>query len=129
MNHHFIHAHHRLLGSDVHRLESIFIPCGFIHSIIPKDIETRTQKHSDGGGVLDLSLSGDNFDLVVVDPHDPTTTSETRGANAIAEPTPNGYQPCWCKISLITKINSYTHSKNEQEFEVSNLNITRRWSL
>jgi hypothetical protein len=40
--------------------------------------------------VLDLSVSGDNFDLVVVDPHDPTTTSETRIANAIAEPTPNG---------------------------------------
>jgi hypothetical protein len=44
MNHHFIHAHHRLLGSDVQRLETILIPCCFIHSI-PKDIETRTQKH------------------------------------------------------------------------------------
>jgi hypothetical protein len=30
----------------------------------------------DKGGVPDLSVSGDNFDLVVVDPHDPTTTSE-----------------------------------------------------
>jgi hypothetical protein len=30
----------------------------------------------DRGGVPDLSVSGDNFDLVVVDPHDPTTTSE-----------------------------------------------------
>jgi hypothetical protein len=29
--------------------------------------------HSDRGGVPDLSVSGDNFDLVV-DPHDPTTT-------------------------------------------------------
>jgi hypothetical protein len=30
----------------------------------------------DRGGVLDLSVSGDNFDLVEDDPHDPTTTSE-----------------------------------------------------
>jgi hypothetical protein len=83
----------------------------------------------DTGEVPDLSVSGDNFDLVVVDPHDPTTMSETRSANAIAEPTPDGYQPCRCKISLITKINSCTQSTNEQEFEASNLNITRRWSL
>jgi hypothetical protein len=48
----------------------------------------------DRGGVPDLSVSGDKSDLVVVDPHDPTTTSKTRRANAIAEPTPNGYQPC-----------------------------------
>jgi hypothetical protein len=81
------------------------------------------------GGVPDLSVSGDKSDLVVVDPQDPTTTSETRSANAIAEPTPDGYRPCWRKISLITKINSCTQSKNEQESEASNLNITRRWSL
>jgi hypothetical protein len=80
-------------------------------------------------GVPDLSVSGDKSDLVVVDPHDPTTTSETRSANAIAEPTPDGYRPCWRKISLITKINSCAQSKNEQESESSNLNITRRWSL
>jgi hypothetical protein len=30
----------------------------------------------DRGGVPDLSVSGDNFDLVEDDPHDPTTTSE-----------------------------------------------------
>jgi hypothetical protein len=30
----------------------------------------------DRGGVPDLSVSGDNFNLVEVDPHDPTTTSE-----------------------------------------------------
>jgi len=30
----------------------------------------------DRWGVPDLSVSGDNFDLVEVDPHDPTTTSE-----------------------------------------------------
>jgi hypothetical protein len=36
--------------------------------------------------VPDLSVSGDSFDLVGDDPHDPTTTSETRSANAIAEP-------------------------------------------
>jgi hypothetical protein len=78
--------------------------------------------------VPDFSVSGDNFDLVGGDPHDPTTTSETRSANAIAEPTPHGYRPCWRKISLITKINSCTQLKNEQEYEESNLNITRRWS-
>jgi hypothetical protein len=38
-------------------------------------------------------VSGDKYDLVVVDPHDPTTTSKTRSTNAIAEPTPDGYQP------------------------------------
>jgi hypothetical protein len=81
------------------------------------------------GAVPDLSVSGDSFDLVVVDPHDPTTTSETRSANAIAEPTPDGYQPFRHKISLITKINSCTQSKNEQESKTRNLNITRRWSL
>jgi hypothetical protein len=79
--------------------------------------------------VLDLSVIGDNFDLVVVDPHDQTTASETRSANAIAEPTPDGYKPYRRKVSLITKISSCTQSKNEQEFEASNLNITRRWSL
>jgi hypothetical protein len=31
---------------------------------------------SDRVGVPDLSVSGDNFDLVEGDPHDPTTTSE-----------------------------------------------------
>ena len=30
----------------------------------------------DRGRVPDLSVSGDKFDLVEVDPHDPTTTSE-----------------------------------------------------
>jgi hypothetical protein len=78
----------------------------------------------DRGGVPDLSVSGDSFDLVRDDPHDPTTTSETRSANAIAEPTPDGYRPCRRKVSLITKINSYAQSKNEQESEASNLNIT-----
>jgi hypothetical protein len=65
--------------------------------------------------VPDLSVSGDNFHLVVVDPHDPTTTSKTRSANAVTEPTPDGYRPCRREISLITKINSVTQSKNEQE--------------
>jgi hypothetical protein len=78
--------------------------------------------------VPDLLVSGNKSDLVVVDPHDPTTTSETRSANAITEPISDGYQPCWCKISLIMKINSYAQSKNEQESEASNLNITRMWS-
>jgi hypothetical protein len=82
----------------------------------------------DRGGVPDLSVSGDSFDLVGDDPHDPTTTSKTRSANAITEPTPDGYRPCRRKISLITKINSCAQSKNEQEFEASNLKITRKWS-
>jgi hypothetical protein len=80
----------------------------------------------DRGGVPDLSESGDSFNVVGDDPHDPTTTSETRSANAIAEPTPDGYRPCRRKISLITKINSCAQSKNEQESEASNLNITRK---
>jgi hypothetical protein len=78
--------------------------------------------------VPDLSVSGDNFDLVGGDPHDPTTTSETRSTNAIVELTPDGYRPCWRMISLITKINSCAQSKNKQESEESNLNITQRWS-
>jgi hypothetical protein len=90
---------------------------------------TRASSTSaDRGGVPDLSVSGDSFDLVGDNPHDPTTTSETRSANAIAEPTPDGYRPCQRKISLITKINSCAQSKNEQESEASNLNITRKWS-
>jgi hypothetical protein len=68
----------------------------------------------DRGGVPDLSVSVDKSDSMVVDLHDPTTTSKTRSANAIAEPTPDGYQPCRHKIRLITKINSCTQSKNEQ---------------
>jgi hypothetical protein len=83
----------------------------------------------DRGEVPDLSVSGDNFDLVGGDPHDLTTSIETRSANAIAEPTPDGYRPCYRKISLIMKINSCAQSKNEQESKASNLNITRRWSF
>jgi hypothetical protein len=83
----------------------------------------------DRGGVPDLLVSGDKSDLVVVDPHDTTTMRKTRSANAIAKPTTDGYQPCRRKISLITKINSCTQSKNEQDSEASNFNITRRWSL
>jgi hypothetical protein len=30
----------------------------------------------DRGGVPDLLVSGEKYDLVVVDPHDPTTTSQ-----------------------------------------------------
>jgi hypothetical protein len=93
-------------------------------SIVPTGLE----RPIDRGKVPNLSVSGDNFDLVGGDPHDPTTTSETQSANAIAEPTPDGYRPCWHKISLIKKINSCAQSKNEQESEASNLNITQRWS-
>jgi hypothetical protein len=59
--------------------------------------------------------------LLKQDEHDNQNTSLTQ--------LPDGYQPWRCKISLITKINSCTQSKNGQEPEASNLNITRRWSL
>jgi hypothetical protein len=36
----------------------------------------KADEKSDRAGVPDLSVSGDNSDLVEVDPHDPTTTSE-----------------------------------------------------
>jgi hypothetical protein len=48
-------------------------------------------------------------------------SDQARGANAIAEPTPCGYRPCWCEIGLITKIVSCAQSKNEQEKNASNL--------
>jgi hypothetical protein len=35
-----------------------------------------TRARGDRAGVPDLSVSGDNSNLVEVDPHDPTTTSE-----------------------------------------------------
>ena len=82
----------------------------------------------DRGGVPDLSVSGDNFDFGGSRPSRSDYDERTRSANAIAEPTPCGYRPCGCKISLITKINPCTQSKNAQEQEASNLNITRRWS-
>ena len=45
---------------------------GALYAPLAPDFATGT----DRGGVPDLSVSGDNFDLVEVDPHDPTTTSE-----------------------------------------------------
>jgi hypothetical protein len=68
----------------------------------------------DRGGVPDLSVSGDNFDLVGGDPHDPTMTSESRSANAIAEPILDSYRPCWHKISPIMKINSIAQSRTNK---------------
>jgi hypothetical protein len=42
-----------------------------------QDMYNRLNKIiNDRGGVPDLSVSGDKSDLVVVDPHDPTTTSK-----------------------------------------------------
>ena len=38
----------------------------------------QTMKRVDRCRVPDLSASGDNFDLVDVDPHDPTTTSKPK---------------------------------------------------
>ena len=42
----------------------------------PFKTRPRSGATRDRWGVPDLSVSGDNFDLVEVDPHDPTTTSE-----------------------------------------------------
>jgi hypothetical protein len=98
------------------------------HNCIRGEHQPNPNCSSDRGKVPVLLVSGDNFDLVGGNPHDPTTTSETRSANAIVEPTPDGYRPWWCKISLIMKTNSCAQSKNEQEFEAGNLNITQRWS-
>jgi hypothetical protein len=39
-------------------------------------LEYGSRGTADRAGVPDLSVSGDNSDLVEVDPHDPTTTSE-----------------------------------------------------
>jgi hypothetical protein len=98
-------AKNGLLGQGSN-LEQIFV--WFLWTIGIKTLDKLTDQPGkliplDRGGVPDLSVSGDKSDLVVVDPRDPTTTSETRSANAIAEPTPDGYRPCWRKISMITK--------------------------
>ena len=82
----------------------------------------------DRGGVPDLSVSGNNFDFGGSRPSRSDYDERTRSTNVIAKPTPCGYQPCQHKISLIMKIDSCPQSKNEQEKEASNLNITRRWS-
>jgi hypothetical protein len=75
--------------------------------------------------VPDLSVSGNKFDLMEVDPHDPTTTSEPEAPMQSLNQLPVVTD---LVISLITKINSCLQSKNEQEQEASNLYITRRWS-
>ena len=49
---------------------------GSVSEHFPNLQHVKDAKLVDRGGVPDLSVSGDNFDLVVVDPHDPTTTSE-----------------------------------------------------
>jgi hypothetical protein len=58
--------------------------------------------------VPDLSVSGDNSDLVEVDPHDPTTTSDPEAP-----------------MQSLNQLPMVTQSKNEQEKDASNLNITR----
>ena len=69
----------------------------------------------------DLSASGDNFDLVDVDPHDPTTTSKPEAPMQSLNQLPVDINLAVHKINLITRINSYAQSKNEQESETSNL--------
>jgi hypothetical protein len=56
----------------------LVLVCLEIVLILTQDRCTICIEHTigDRDGVPDLSVSGDNFDLVVVDPHDPTTTSE-----------------------------------------------------
>ena len=68
----------------------------------------------------DLSAS-DNFDLVDVDPHDPTTTSKPEAPMQSLNQLPEDINLAVNKINLITRINSYAQSKNEQELEASNL--------
>src|SRR5689334_24186844 len=84
-------------------------------------ISKLNMRQTDRGGVPDLSVSGNNFDFGGSRPSRSDYDERTRSANAIAEPTPCGYRPCGCKISLITKINPCTQSKNAQEQEASNL--------
>ena len=61
-------------------------------------------------------FGGDDFD-------DPTTNVQRRSALAIAKPTPRGYWPRRSTINLTTKVYSCKQSKNEQEYDKSNLNI------
>jgi hypothetical protein len=49
-------------------------PRGFESEKYPQRVYKLSK--ADRGGVPDLSMSGDKSDLVEVDPHDPTTTSE-----------------------------------------------------
>jgi hypothetical protein len=71
---------------------------------------------SDRGGVADLSVSGDKSDLVVVYPHDLTTTSK-----------PEAPVQSLNQLPVVTN-NSCLQSKNKQELEASDLIITRSWS-
>ena len=80
---------------------------------------------ADRAEVPDLSVSGDNFDLVEDDPHDPTTTSEPEAPMQSLNQLPVVTDLVDCKISLITKIVSCPQSKNGQEKDASNLIISR----
>jgi hypothetical protein len=77
-------------GQDLYKLEARSVDGSFL------GYATHSRAFQDRGEVPDFWMSGDNFNLAVVDPHDPTTMSKTRSTNAIAEPTSDGYQPCWC---------------------------------
>jgi hypothetical protein len=61
----------------IHALESDLNRFVIKEDESPQDMYNRLNKIiNDRGGVPDLSVSGDKSDLVVVDPHDPTTTSK-----------------------------------------------------
>jgi hypothetical protein len=53
-----------------------FVDCRNLKTLDKLNDQPGNMIPLDRGGVPDLSVSGDNFDLVEDDPHDPTTTSE-----------------------------------------------------
>jgi hypothetical protein len=60
---------------------NLYLCFGFVDCRNLKTVDKLTDQPGnliplDRGGVPDLSVSGDNFDLVEDDPHDPTITSE-----------------------------------------------------
>jgi hypothetical protein len=62
-------------------ITNLYLCFGFVDCRNLKTLDKLTDQPGnliplDRGGVPDLSVSGDNFDLVEDDPHDPTTTSE-----------------------------------------------------
>jgi hypothetical protein len=62
---------------------NLYLCFGFVDCRNLKTLDKLTDQPGnliplDRGGVPDLSVSGDNFDLVEDDPHDPTTMSEPK---------------------------------------------------
>ena len=76
----------------------------------------------------DLSVSGGKFDLVEVDPHDPTTTSKPEAPMQSLNQLPVVTDPAVQDQPDHEDQFPCAQSKNEQENEASDLNISRRWS-